>query len=192
MVMPNVSPKLNDTDRRVFLTIDVSVVRIPEQSDVRRARRFEYFAKGWSIREGSVRFEQDSDVLGARIVPKFAQRCSNMLERRGTRSDQLVAENAHVGSGEQRGKVNEPPRIGKLLCVLLARSVQVGRTAHAGNLQSSFGDLLLGLFKARRPQSGARRPVHCSLQAAELHCGKAILLGEVENLEPVPGRATKR
>ena len=113
MGMPDVFAKLTDADRWVFLAIGESVVRISEQSDVRRARRFEYFAKGRSIREVSVRFEQDSDVLGARIVPKFAQRCSNMVERRGTRSDQLVAENAHVGSGEQRGKVNEPPRIGE-------------------------------------------------------------------------------
>src|SRR5712671_3388757 len=115
-----------------------------------------------------------------------------MLERRGTWSDQLVAENAHIGSAELRGKVNEPPRIGKLLCVLLAGTVQVGRTAHAGNLQASVSDLLLGLFKARRPKFGPRRQVHRSLQSAKLHSGKAVLLGEVENLEPVPGRATER
>src|ERR1700731_175217 len=192
MGMPDVFAKLTDAGRRVFLAIDESVMRIPEQSDMRRASFLEYFAKRWSIREVSVRFQQDSDVLGACIVPKFAQRCGNMLERRGTRSNELVAENAHVGSGDLRGEVNEPPRVSKLLFVLLASTVQIGRTAHAGNSQSPVGDLLLGLFKSRRPKFGARRKVHRSLHSAKFHSGKTVLLGEVENLEPVPGRATER
>src|SRR5713226_6432436 len=75
--------------------------------------------------------------------------------------------------------------------MLLASTVQVGRTAHTGNMQTSVGNFLLGLFKARGPKFGARRQVHRSLQSAKLHCGKAILLGEVENLEPLPRRATE-
>src|ERR1700730_17907542 len=125
MGMPDVFAKLTDADRRVFLAIDESVVRIPEQADVGRASFFEYFAKRWSIREVPVRFEQHSDVLGARIVPKLAERSGNMLDHGGTRSNELVAENAHVGSGELRGEVNEPPRVGKLLFVFLANTVQV-------------------------------------------------------------------
>src|SRR5207249_7772060 len=86
-----------------------------------------------------------------------------MLDCRGLRSNQLVAENSNVRSAEPQCQVNEAPRIGKLLLVFLAGVVHVGRTAHARNAQPAASDVLLGLFDLPVCKFGPGGQVHLSL-----------------------------
>src|SRR2546425_6139517 len=182
-----------DADRWIFLAFDISIMCIPEQRDVRRAGLFEDLARRGRIGEVAVRFEQNRDVLWTGILAEFAEAGRNMLERRPARADQLVAENAYIGSADLRGKVNESPRVGKLLLVLPRIDiVQVGRTAHAGDAQPARGNLFLGLLDAGRSKFGTGGQIHGPHEPAKLDGGKAVLLREVENLEPVPGRAAER
>src|SRR6266566_4550717 len=191
--MPDVFAESPDGDLRIFLAFDISIMRIPEQRDVRRAGLFEDLAQRGRIGEVAVRFEQNRDVLWTGILAEFVEAGRNMLERRRARAEQLVAENADVGSANLLGKVNESPRVGKLLFVLPRIDiVQVRRTAHAGDAQPARGNLFLGLLDAGRSKFGTGGQIHGPHEPAKLDGGKTVLLCEVENLEPVPGWAPER
>src|SRR5207249_7661219 len=58
--------------------------------------------------------------------------------------------------------------------------------------QPARGNLFLGLLDAGRSKFGTGGQIHGPHEPAKLDGGKAVLLREVENLEPVPGRAAER
>src|SRR5690348_17404310 len=83
--------------------------------------------------EIAVRFENDRNVLGSGVASQFSQRASDVLNGGSLRPDQLVAENADIGSAKPRSQINETSRVGKLLLMFGPSVVHVGGATYTRN-----------------------------------------------------------
>src|SRR5579864_1204033 len=192
MRVADVLPELAEGEGRVLFAINERVMRIPEQANMRGSRLFEDIPQNAGIGEIAMRFQDYGHALGGGVVSESPQGSGDVLDSGVSRTDQLVAKHAHVGSAETRGQANETAGIGKLLFVIRARMVHFSGTADARNAQAAFRNFSLRLLDLSICKFGTRGEVHRSLQAAKLDGSETVLLCEVENLEPAPGRAAQR
>src|SRR5689334_7718616 len=101
-------------------------MRVPKQGNVWGRSFLKNFFQDRGSREIAVRFQDDRYFLRLGVVSQLAQRPGNVFDGGCLWPDKLVAKNPHVGSAEPRGKVNEPPRVGKLFLMLGPGVVHVG------------------------------------------------------------------
>src|SRR6184192_673230 len=156
----NVFSELPDGDRGVFLALHESVVRVPQQSDMRRSGSFKNLLQHRGGCEIAVRFKNDRNAFGSGVASQFSQRASDVLDGSCLRPDEFVAENADIGSAKPRSQVNETSRVGKLLLMFGPGVVHVGGAAYARNVKAADGDFFLGLFDLTIRKLGTGRQVH--------------------------------